>query len=122
MNKRSAAVMEFNADPEHRRMLRILAVVVVLTVAVCFVSIWLVPTKYCNFLIPLILGCSIVSLIVISRRYARFVTGLLGKHELICEQCGCSTILRPDEVLLRVSDKTFGTEVCYTCGTDLSTE
>lgn len=120
MNKRSVAVIEFNADPAHRRMLRIVVVVVVLTVAVCLGCIWSLPTKYCNYLIPAILGCSVVSLIIISRRYVSRVSGLLERHGLICEHCGCSTIPRPDEVSLRASDRAFGTEACYNCDADLS--
>ena len=122
MNKRSAAVMKFNADSAHRRMSRIVVVVVVLAVAICLVSVWLMPTKYCNFLIPAILGCAVVSLVIFSRRYVILVTSLLEQHGLICEQCGCSTIPRPDEVSLRASDKAFGTEVCYNCDIDLSPE
>ena len=122
VNKRNAAVIEFNADAAHRRILRIVVVVVVFNVAVCLVCIWSLPTKHCNYLIPSILGCSVVSLIIISRRYVSWVTGLLERHGLICEHCGCSTIPRPDDVSLRASDRTFGTEVCYTCDTDLTDE
>lgn len=120
MEKRSAAVMEFHADPAHRRMSRIVVVVVLLTVAICLVSVRSLTAKDCNSLIPAIPGCSVVSLIIVSRRYVRLVTGLLEQHGLICEECGCSIIPRPDEVSLYASDRAFGTEVCYTRDIHLS--
>ncbi|HBV62727.1 MAG TPA: hypothetical protein DEF45_06860 [Rhodopirellula sp.] len=122
MNKRSAAIIEFNAHPAHRRMLRVIVVVVFLATVGCLFGIWSLPTKYCNYLIPAVLGSSVVSLIIIARRYRNWVTGLLEWHGLICDQCGCSTIPRPDEVALRVSDRAFGTEVCYHCDAVLSGE
>ncbi|MCH1440163.1 MAG: hypothetical protein L7W43_10940 [Rubripirellula sp.] len=122
MNKRIAAVMEFNADPAHRRMLRIVVVVVVLAGASCPVCIWSLPTQYCNYLIPAILGCSIISLIIISRRYGSWVTWELERRGLICEHCGRSTIPRPDEVALSASDKACGAEVCYHCNAELASE
>lgn len=120
MNKRQAAVMKFSADPAHRRMSRIVVAVVVLAITLCVACIWSLPTKYCNYLIPTILGCSVVSLILVARRYVSRVTVLLERHGLICEHCGCSTIPRPDEVALRTSDRVFGTEVCYNCDIGLS--
>ena len=115
MNDRQAAVMEFSADPAHRRMSRIVVAVVVLAITLCVACIWSLPTKYCNYLVPTILGCSVVSLILVARRYVSRVTVLLERHGLICEHCGCSTIPRPDEIVLRTSDGAFGTEVCYNC-------
>ena len=120
VNKRKAAVNEFNSHPAHRWMLLIMVVVVSLTAVGCLICIGSLPTKYCNYLIPAILASSVVSLVIIARRYTTRVTGLLQCHGLICDQCGCSTIPRPDEVSLHVSDKALGTEVCYHCATDLS--
>ena len=122
VNKRKEAVNEFNSHPAHRWMLLIMVVVVLLTAVGCLIGICSLPTKYCNYLIPAILASSVVSLIIIARLDTAWITGLLQYHALICSQCGCPTILRPDEVSLRVADRAFGTEICYHGDADLSGE
>ena len=120
VDERRSAVSKFNAEPAHRRLCRTVIAIVVLTVTACVVLVGLLPTKYCNYLIPVVLGSALVLLMLVARQYVRVVTELVERHSLVCEHCGCATIARPDEISLRTSDKTFGIEVCYNCDTELT--
>lgn len=80
----------------------------------------LAPTRYCNYLVPTLLAAALILLVLIARRYARLVTSLIEKHELLCATCGGATIPRPDELALRSGLDAFGTDVCYNCDADLT--
>ena len=118
VDERTHAVSKFNAEPAHRRLYQTVLAIVFMAVTACVAFVGLLPTKYCNYLIPVVLGISLVLLMLVARRYVRLVTEMVQRHSLVCEHCGCATIARPDEISLRTSDRTFGIEVCYNCDTN----
>ena len=120
--ERQSSVREFTADPAHRRLYGIVVLTVLVTVAACGLSIMFIPVRYCNYLIPSLLGTSLLCLMFVARRYIKKVTNLIEQHGLLCSQCGHATIPRPDEVSLRTSGQLFGVEICYNCDSDLTTD
>ena len=116
---RKDAIQNFEASSIHRKINVQFALVVLTMAAACVAMINTLPTSYLNNLVPLTITIGLSILFYLAIKYQRTVSRLIGDTGLLCDNCGQSTIARPDHIRCQsVSDANVAT--CVNCGQTLT--
>ena len=116
---REDAIQNFEASPIHRKINVQFALVVLAMVAACVAMINTMPASHLNNLVPLTITIGLSILFYLAIKYQRTVSRLIGEAGLLCDNCGQSTIERPDHIRCQsVSDANVA--FCLNCGRTLS--
>lgn len=111
---RSEATRKFEASPIHRKITAQIVSIVLAMTATCIIMVNTLSTSHLNNFVPLTIATGLSILFYLAINYQRAVSKLTDEIGLRCDQCGKSTIARPDRIQCR-SVPTMNDPTCCNC-------